>query len=623
MSRTHCHHPPQGNVKVSPYLPSRAAVLAMGFATVLLCGTLRAAANDHPNVILVITDDQGYGDIGAHGNELIQTPNMDQLHAESVRFTNFHVDPTCSPTRGALMSGKYAHHAKVWHTIAGGNHLRASEITMADVFSASGYRTGMFGKWHLGANYPYRPMDRGFDEWLGHGDGGTGTTDDYFTNDRVNDHYLHNGEMEFRPGYAPDVFYDAAIDYIRNKDHDKQPFFIYLSTYIPHSPHTLADREWASKYTPAVDSKVAYFFAAIERVDQNLGRLRKALEEEGLAKNTVLIFMTDNGGTAGVRFYNAGMRGNKGSAYDGGHRVPFFVHWPAGKLSHGHDVTDLTAHFDVLPTLIDLLGLEQPKQANFDGRSFRQQLYRPELLLPERTLCVEVQRTFEPQKWQQATAMTRRWRLVNAKELYDMNVDPGQTQNIGSEHPEVVAKLKQDFDAYWQRVSPGDRDRAVSIVGTEDDRETYLHSSDWYAPAVPWNHASTSRGAKITGSWQIEAAVEGTYRFEIRRWPKEVDAPIIGIPQVSKTVDAWDSAGGKPTLLYSQQQAAPFKAIQVAAARLQVADNEWVKSVSDQDTHVTFDVPLKQKQYEVTAELLDRDEDLLAGAYYVYCRKLD
>ena len=240
---------------------NRIQILAL--CVLLLACVATVVAGEKPNVILIITDDQGYGDISAHGNPLIQTPHMDQLHAESVRFTNFHVDPTCAPTRGALMSGKYSHRAKVWHTIAGGNHLRAGQMTIADVFKASGYRTGMFGKWHLGGNYPYRPMDRGFEEWLGQGDGGTGTTDDYFTNDRVNDHYLHNGEFEYRPGYAPDVFYDAAIDYIRGQDDEQQPFFVYLSTYIPHNPHTLADRKWADKYMPEVDPKVAYFFAAI------------------------------------------------------------------------------------------------------------------------------------------------------------------------------------------------------------------------------------------------------------------------------------------------------------------------------------------------------------------------
>lgn len=362
-------------------------------------------ATDKPNVIVVMTDDQGYGDLSCHGNPKLKTPEMDKLHSESVRFTNFHVDPTCSPTRGALMTGKYSHRVKVWHTIAGGSYLRASEMTMADIFKASGYRTGMFGKWHLGSNYPYRPMDRGFDEWLGQGDGGTGTLDDWFDNDRVNDHYWHNGEREQRDGYVTDVFFDAAIDFIAQND---KPFFVYLATYMPHSPHTLPNKSWTDKYRSKVSDREAYFFAGIERIDWNLGRLRRMLEQSGKAQNTIVIFMTDNGGTAGVNLFNAGMKGHKGSWYEGGHRVPFFIHWPNGKLKYGSDVEDLTAHIDVLPTLIDLCGLTPDRRVDFDGRSFKQQLFQPEMDMPERVLFVETQRTFKPTAWERTTGMTQR-----------------------------------------------------------------------------------------------------------------------------------------------------------------------------------------------------------------------
>ena len=572
-----------------------------------------------PNVVLIMTDDQGYGDLGCHGNKVIRTPQLDRLHREAVRLTNFHVDPTCSPTRGALMSGKYSHRAKVWHTIAGGNHLRASEMTMADAFKASGYRTGMFGKWHLGSNYPYRPMDRGFDEWLGQGDGGTGTCDDYFTNDRVNDHHLHNGQWEMKKGYAPDVFFNVAIDFIK-KPGEKKPFFIYLNTYIPHSPHTVPDRAWAKKYGSKVGPAVAYFFAGIERVDRNIGMLRQALAAQGLADNTIVIYMTDNGGTAGVTLFNAGMRGRKGTVYEGGHRVPFFIHWPAGKIKHGSDVADLNAHFDVLPTLIDLCGLTPPRQVDFDGRSFKQQLFEPSKALPARTLCVEKQRTFKPVKWASAVAMTRRWRLVNARELYDVLKDPGQKKNVIAEHPEVAGGLKQAFDAYWQRVTPNDRERVTFIVGHRDDAETYLQSMDWYLPNVPWNHQQTSRGAPQCGTWLISAARKGTYDFEVRRWPREAAAAICGVPSLKKTVDAWDARGGKAYMIYAGK-VAPFKALPVASIRLTVGDYESTKKVGASDTRITFNVPLDKADYEVKAEMLDAKQKVIAGAYYVYCRK--
>ena len=591
------------------------AVLTM---VAMLSAFSAAAWAERPNVILIMADDQGYGDLACHGNPVIETPQLDRLYREAVRFTNFHVDPTCSPTRGALMSGKYSHRAKVWHTIAGGNHLRASEMTMADAFKASGYRTGMFGKWHLGSNYPYRPMDRGFDQWLGQGDGGTGTTDDYFTNDRVDDVYLHNGEREFRKGYAPDVFFNAAIDFVKSPS--QQPFFIYLNTYIPHSPHTVPDRAWAEKYEKQVDKGVAYFFAGIERVDRNIGLLRKALAEEGLAENTILIFMTDNGGTAGVRLFNAGMRGKKGTVYEGGHRVPFFIHWPAGKLRHGSDVGDLTAHFDVLPTLIDLCGLTPPRQVDFDGRSFKRQLYEPQTALPERTLFVELQRTYEPGPWDNTAAMTNRWRLVNAKELYDLSADPGQQNNVFQEHPDVVEQLQQAFDVYWKRVTPNDRERVKFIVGHPADPETFLHCSDWYLPDPPWNHAQVSAGAPQVGEWRIATAEAGRYRFEVRRWPREADAPISGVPSLNNEVNAWDAEGGKRHLIYAGE-ASPYKALPVAHVRLTVGDYVGTRALSGAETEITFDMPLEKADYEVRAELLDAQKKPIAGAYYVYCRK--
>ena len=593
--------------------------ILLALAVAVVGGSSALGAGERPNVIVIMTDDQGYGDLGCHGNSLIQTPNLDKLHAESVRFTNFHVDPTCSPTRGALMSGKYSHRAKVWHTIAGGNHLRASEMTMADAFKASGYRTGMFGKWHLGSNYPYRPIDRGFDEWLGQGDGGTGTTDDYFTNDRVDDHYWHNGQREFREGYAPDVFFNAAIDFIKDR-RDDSPFFIYLNTYVPHSPHTLPDRAWAEKYESKVGKAVAYFFAGIERVDRNVGLLREALAAEGLADNTILIFMTDNGGTGGVRFYNAGMRGHKGTVYEGGHRVPLFIHWPAGKIRHGADVADLTAHFDLLPTLIDLCHLTPPKKVDFDGRSFRRQLFEPQIALPQRTLFVELQRTYQPKKWANAVAMTDRWRLVDAKELYDLSADPGQSKNVIHEHPQVVERLKHAFDEYWNWVTPNDRDRVRFVVGHPDDPEVFLQPMDWYLPSVPWNHQHTSQGAKQSGTWLIAAADKGTYRFEVRRWPSEVDAPIAGIPAWDTAVDAWDAGGGKPYLIYADEKS-PLKALPVAHIRLKVGDWQSVQAVSNGDAKITFDVPLDQADYEVQAEMLDAGKKVLAGGYYVYCTR--
>ncbi len=229
------------------------------------------------------------------------------------------------------MTGCYSHRVNAWHVILGRTRPLISQPLMPEVFAQNGYRTGMFGKWHLGINYPYRPMDRGFQDWLGQVGGGTATAQDYWGNDRVNDVYTRNGENEQIDGWGCDVFYDEAIRFVRkNRDH---PFFLYISTYVPHGPHILPEKGWADPYRDKVPLDVAYFFAPIARLDQNIGRLRASLDELGLADNTILIFMTDNGGTAGVPIFNAGMRGKKATHYNGGHRVPCFIHWPKGKRS--------------------------------------------------------------------------------------------------------------------------------------------------------------------------------------------------------------------------------------------------------------------------------------------------
>lgn len=573
-----------------------------------------------PNVILILTDDQGYGDIAAHGNPVLKTPHLDKLHAESVRLTDFHVDPTCAPTRAALLTGKYSHGVRVWHTIAGGNHLREGELTMADAFRANGYATALFGKWHLGSNFPYRPMDRGFDEWLGHGDGGTGTTDDHFLNDRVNDHYLHNGEWKQIDGWAPEVFYRSAIEFIRARKKDEKPFFIYLPTYLPHDPHTLPNPGWADRYRDKVDEKTAFFFAAIEKIDGLIGKLRATLSEEQLDRDTLIIFTTDNGGTSGVNVFNAGMRGKKGDIHDGGHRVPFFIHWPGGELNHGKEIATLNAHIDVFPTLSKLCGLELPESADFDGRTFHNQLIDPAAEVADRTLFVERQRTFKPQKWGGAVAMTSRWRLVDNTALYDIKSDPAQKQNLIEGHPEVVAKLRAEFDAYWAKVTPGDRDRAVSIIGDERDRETFLHSSDWYLPQVPWNHSQVAAGPPAAGVWEIRAARSGTYEFEVRRWPREADAPLAGAPEISKTVDAWDAAGAKPDLIYGGKNTR-FRKLPVAAIRLSVGDQTQTLAATPEAKEGLFRFVLDKDQTQpVKAELLDSSGETLAGGYYVYCR---
>lgn len=281
-----------------------------------------------PNVVLVITDDQGYGDLSCHGNPVLKTPNLDELHRDSIRLTDYHVAPTCSPTRAALLTGHWTNRTGVWHTIMGRSMLRHNEVTIGQILAEGGYHTGMFGKWHLGDNYPYRPEDRGFQEVLRHGGGGVGQTPDFWDNAYFDGSYFHNGKAVPVKGFCTDVFFDYAKKFIRSVKNSGKPFFVYLCTNAPHGPMH-APEKYSKPYEKQGVS-VANFLGMIANIDDNVGAMRSFLKEEGLADDTIFIFTTDNGTSSGANIHNNGMRGRKGSEYDGGHRVPFFVHWPKG-----------------------------------------------------------------------------------------------------------------------------------------------------------------------------------------------------------------------------------------------------------------------------------------------------
>ena len=603
----------------------RRVLPAVGVFAALLFQTLEVRAADEPkqrpNVIIVLTDDQGYGDLSLTGNPILKTPNLDRLAREGVQFTNFHVDAYCSPTRSALMTGRYSHRVGVWGTVNGRNMLRDGEVTMADVFRHNGYRTGHFGKWHLGTSYPYRPIDRGFDEWLGHGDGGTGCATDYWGNDRVNDHYLHNGtwENQPRPGYECDVFFDAAMRFIReNKD---RPFFTYLALYNPHSPCSIPDRTWADPYRDKVPLNVAYFFATIARVDENLGRLRRMLEEEGLAENTLLLFLTDNGTAGGEKVFNAGMRGKKGEPYEGGHRVPCFLRWPAGGFGQPATIGRLAAHIDLLPTLVDLCALRLPKEIAFDGTSLEPLLRDPQAPWPERTLVMGTTPNETgpnppaPKYGTRCAVMTERWRLVNDHELYDMKRDPGQRNDVAREHPDVVAGLRETYRNYWASVSANDSDwRGRPVIGHPNAPEVELCSEDWYSTkgVCPWSQAAVAKGHGM-GRWPVRFDKEGVYRIEVRRWPRETGAPMDGVPARKKEVDALLTDEPVETTLYGGKP----QALPVARVRLKIGENVQEAAVGKGEAFVSFQTRVKAGPADIEALLLDAAGQELCSAFYL------
>ncbi|QYM78616.1 arylsulfatase [Horticoccus luteus] len=586
--------------------------IALFIALLAAClpGGARAAessahTNRAPNVIIVLTDDQGYGDVACLGNRMIRTPNLDRLHAESVRLTNFHVDPTCAPTRAALMTGRYSTRTGVWHTIMGRSLMYRDEVTMADVFKSAGYRTAMFGKWHLGDNYPLRPEDRGFEETVTFGGGGIGQTPDHWGNDYIDDTYRHNGRLEKCHGYCTDVFFSRALQFIEaNKD---RPFFAYIATNVPHAPYIVPER-YTQPYTEkGVPRPMDSFYGMIANMDENLGRLRARLQELGLAENTILIFASDNGTAAGVaganRFgapppppgswpgFNAGMRGVKGSEYDGGHRTPCFIRWPRGGVEGGRDVNQLTAHIDLLPTLIDLCRLPKPSQVQFDGTSLAALLRDPAAVWPERTLFVHRQRADIPPKWEHSAVMTDRWRYNNGRELYDITRDPGQEKNVAADHPDVVAKLRARYETWWASLAPALKRFAYIEVGAPQENPTMIDCMDWHAPdqkEVPWNQEQIKEARWVNGYWMIEVAKPGRYAFTLRQEPAE----------------------------------AHFR-LQANRARIIVGDQEASVVVPAGATSVTLSLKLRAGPAKMQTWLSDDAAGKSRGAFYVEARLLE
>ncbi|MCP4611057.1 MAG: arylsulfatase [Planctomycetes bacterium] len=558
------------------------------------CGSLgqaNAAEGKPPNVVLVMTDDQGYGDLGCYGNPVIQTPNLDRLHTQSIRLTDFHVGPTCAPTRAALMTGRYCNRTGVWHTIMGRSLLRKDEVTMADVFSANSYRTAIFGKWHLGDNYPFRPQDNGFGEVLIHGGGGVGQGPDYWDNDYFDDTYFHNSKPKKYEGYCTDIWFDGAMKFIEaNK---ARPFFCYIPTNAPHGPYNVADKYSKPYRDKGLQKNQANFYGMVTNIDENMGRLMSRLKELGLDKNTILIFMTDNGTSAG---HSGGMRGKKGSEYEGGHRVPCFIRWPNGDLTGGIDVDRLTAHIDLLPTLIELCGLKRPRGVKFDGDSIVQLLRRNDRNWPERILITDSQRIEHPEKWRKSAVMTDKWRLINGKELYDIKADPQQKSDIADRNPQAVSKLRKAYEDWWEDVSERFDEYCETILGSDKHNPTCLMSHDWHTPKVPWNQGAVRNGMQVNGFWAVEVERNGRYQFELRRWPEELN---VGINDAIE--------GGK--------------AITATKARIKIADQDVTVPVSRTARSIKFDLRLKTGKTRLQTWFMDNSGNS-RGAYYVYVKRL-
>jgi arylsulfatase A-like enzyme len=587
------------------------------------------AFNTMPNVIVVMTDDQGYGEFSCNGNPIAQTPNIDRIASQSIRLTDFHVAPMCTPTRGQLMTGLDAFRNGALNVSSGRTLLRPELKTMANVFRAAGYRTGIFGKWHLGDNYPFRPEDRGFDKAIWFPSSHINSVPDFWDNDYFGDTYIHNGKREKFAGYCTDVFFQEAMRWME-RDTSDRPFFAYIPLNAAHWPWFVPDkyreqvRRDIAKRPDVVDhlapgklASLVSFLAMGTNIDENVGQLDHFLETSGLSDNTIIVFLTDNGSTMGPDYFNAGMRGKKTTLWEGGHRVPCFLRWPGGNLGQPREIAELCQVQDLLPTLAELAGIES-LPANLDGASLAPVFRGESSAIGDRMLVINYSRmpTFKVTYTKDnpaipvrdgAAVLWKHWRLLENRELYNIRTDPHQDHDVAAQHPEVVATMRRHLNGWWDGVKDQVLEPQRVIIGHDAENPMLLTACEWLDVFVD-QQVQVRRSVLNNGVWHLIVAEAGNYEFELRRWPRESGLELAdGVPATPVT-DGTYVAG---------------KALPIAQARLRVGSFQSHTKPSADRQSFRFTTRLEPGPLELQTWMLDDSGDPICGAYYVYVRRTD
>ena len=560
-----------------------------------------AWAAERPNVIIVFTDDQGYGDLSCHGNPILETPHFDKLHRESVRFGNFHVAPVCTPSRSELMTGLCAMRNKAGMVPAGRNLMRRDIVTMPEVFAANGYATGLFGKWHLGDTYPHRPMDRGFQRVVWHKGWGLASEIEY-DNDYYYTRYLDEMEVKYSDRFCANLWFDEAMKWMDQQIEAKQPFFSYIALNTPHSPFHALEEDY-NKYKDQVeDPDVAHFFGLISNADDNYGKLDRWLEKRGIKDDTIIVFMNDNGSSRGDKIYNAGMRGKKGSGYEGGHRAICFIRWPNGGLGTPRTVNNLSHITDILPTFADLLDFDVPQTGDpFDGVSLKPILRNLDKVDDSRKVIVQFGGRVRPQKYYRSCVIWKNWRLNGHSELYDLGKDPGQKKDVSAQHPEIVRELKRHYDAYWASIEASIDVIEPMVIGNPAEPYTDLTSNNWVE--VDFDNRGKVAGANsLGGAWQIEVEKGGEYVIRLSRWPFYMNRPLSSIGPA-------ETIGGMPI--------DPGKALPIESGSLSVNGKEAiVAKPNTSDTFIEMRIELSKGLHALQGWFHDAQGAKLSGAFY-------
>ncbi|MCL7764005.1 arylsulfatase [Polaribacter sp. Z014] len=564
-----------------------------------------------PNVILILTDDLGIGDLGCEGNPWLKTPNIDAFYDESVRMTDFHTSPLCTPTRAAIITGKYPINNGAWATFKGRDALTQNTKTMADVFKQNGYKTAMFGKWHLGDNYPTRPTDMGFETATHHLAGGVGELSDYWGNSYFDDVYYVNNKPKQFEGYCTDVWFEESTKFI--KKNKEKPFFLYLPTNAPHDPLIVAEK-YAAPYKKLEGKDIisANLYGMIANIDENFGKFHQFLENEKLLENTILIFMSDNGTRFGYSKdgklgYNKGYRGIKGSKQEGGHRVPFFIRWPNGNVQGGKDINSLAEHVDLIPTLAGLCNLKIPKGMNLDGQDFSPLLTGEKNKLKSKVGFIHHRQDWrQPKDVDQTCIMKNQWRLINGNELYDIEKDPKQRTNLADKYPKIVSELLKKNAKFLERVKENREyyELPFSVVGNEAQKEIKLTIQHAIGEdSGIWKPEQVAAGMKNTNNKHaLKVEKAGLYQISCRRWPKECPGPILGIPTEN------------PKNLFKYETISPEK------VRISIANQMLEKDIKEDEAEVLFTVKLEKGKTILENDFIEGKSKY--GVYYTYVKYL-
>lgn len=560
-------------------------------------------ATKKANVIVILSDDQGYGDFSCHGNPILRTPNLDKMHDEGVRFSNFHVSPLSTPTRGQLLTGLDAMHNKASTVLNGSCMMRRDIITMPEVFKENGYQTGIFGKWHLGDNYPDRPMDRGFikSQWIK----GWGLLSEMeFDNDYYRTRYMDSLTVVQSELYCTDLWFKNSMEWMEEKQDNDEPFFTYIALNAPHGP-VYAPKEDYLSYCKTLDEKTAQFLGMVQNIDKNVGKLMQWLDARGLKDNTLVVFMNDNGGTGGVDVFNAYMRGQKGDIYDGGHRAACFIQYPEGGFGLPRTIEAQAEIQDLLPTFIDLFGLELDSQHQFDGVSLKPVLKGQ--ALADRKFVVQIGNHVNPAKYNSAVVWNN-WRLVKQDELYDLTNDPGQQTNVASQHPDIVNEMKNYYEGWWTTVNDPNETFIPLVVGNPISNPVILASSDWIGtgPNTQWNVALAKDDPN--GYWIIDVATAGTYRLELSRWPFHLNRPLSEVG---------------PSVAVGGTSIRPGNSLAIKAGAVSLNNQAAVSAnAAANATKITIEIDMPQGINTLKAFFKDKSGAYLTGAYYVRVEKI-